>query len=256
MMVVGRGSCPIRNPKDTIDYTFVPTPKEETQTVNLTYTVTPIRQSGDGFPDERSLAPFGNSPADKIGYARSSSDAGDGAVDTGAVNGAFVTTGSTKTTFGQDTRTLDYYSGSYVYPDRRAAGYYIQYAVYTAQSGSFTRHTAPTRAIAIESARFVDNSSYTVNIDTIDGIKQYRGTNSSYIELTWKCEVLTFYDADGNVVSESGNWVTYSVDYTTSTTRMSQYSSVLMKSQTMNGAAARQGRAFQVTETETVVPDE
>lgn len=252
MLTVGRGSRARRNPKDIVTYTFVPTPTDEMQTVNLTYTVTPIQQSGDGFPDERSLAPFGNSPADKIGYARSSSDAGDGAVDTGAVNGAFVTTGNTKTTFGQDTRTLDYYSGSYVYPNRRAAGYYIQYAVYTAQSGSFTRHAAPTRAIAIENARFVDNSSYNVNIDTIDGIKQYRGTNSSYIELTWKCEVLTFYDADGKVVSESGNWVTYTVDYTTSTTRMSQYTSVLMKSQLMNGASTRQGRAFTVTETEVI----
>ena len=93
MLTVGRGSRARRNPKDIVTYTFVPTPTDEMQTVNLTYTVTPIQQSGDGFPDERSLAPFGNSPADKIGYARSSSDAGDGAVDTGAVNGAFVTTG-------------------------------------------------------------------------------------------------------------------------------------------------------------------
>lgn len=253
MLTVGRGSRANRIPKNIINYTFVPNPNPEVQTVNLTYTVTPIQQSGTDFPDIRSLAPLGVSPEDKIGYARSSAD---NVADVGQVNGAFVTTGNPKTTFGQDTRDLQYYSGSYQYPDRRAAGYYIRYAVYTSESGSVLTHNAPTRAISIDSARFVDNSSYTVTMDTIDGIRQYRGTNASYIELSWRCEVLTFYDADGNVVSESGAWVTYTVDYTITTTRVPQYDSVLMKSQIMNGASARMGRAFQVTETETVVPDE
>ena len=249
-MTVGRGSRARRNPKDIVTYTFVPTPKQDTQTVSLTYTVSPTQQSADGFPDTRSLAPLGVSPEDKIGYARSSAD---NVADVGQVNGAFVTTSNPKTTFGQDTRTLQYYSGSHQYPDRRAAGYYIRYAVYTSESGSVLTHNAPTRAISIDSARFVDNKSYTVTMDTIDGIRQYRGTNASYIELSWKCEVLTFYDADGNVVSESGAWVTYTVDYTITTTQMNQYGSVLMKSQTMNGASARMGRAFRVTETEEII---
>jgi hypothetical protein len=90
-------------------------------------------------------------------------------------------------------------------------------------------------------------------METVDGTDKYVGTNASYIELSWVCEVLTFYDADGNVVSESGAWVTYTVDYTITTQNIPQYGSVLMKSQTMNGAAARQGRAFTVTETEVVL---
>ena len=249
-MTVGRGSRARRNPKDTVTYTFIPTPKQETQTVSLTYTITPTQQGGDGWTSLRSLAPLGVSPADKIGYARSSAD---GVADVGAVNGAFVTTGNTKTTYGQDTRSLEYYSGRYVYPDKRAAGYYIQYVTYTSQGGSTTRFVAPERAISIDSAQFVDRSgTYTVVIDTIDGIQQYRGTNASAVELSWLCEVLTFYDADGNVVSESGAWVTYTVGYTITTQNISQYGSVLMKSQTMNGASARQGRAFAVTETEVI----
>lgn len=254
MLTIGRGSRARRNPKDIVDYTFVPQKKEETQTVNLTYTVSPTQQGGDGWTALRSLAPFGLSPEDKIGYARSSAD---GVPNVGAVDGAFVTNGNNRTTYGRDTRTLEYFSGSRVYPNKQAAGYYIQYAVYTSEGGSVLRHVAPDRAISIDSARFVDRSgTYTVSMATVDGTDKYVGTNASYIELSWRCEVLTFYDADGNVVSESGAWVTYTVDYTITTTRMPQYEYVLMKSQIMNGAAARQGRAFQVTETETVVPDE
>ena len=248
-MTVGRGSRARRNPKDIVTYTFVPHPKEETQTVGVTYTITPIQQSGDGFPDARSVAPLGNSPADKIGYARSSAD---GVPDVGAVDGAFVTTGNTKTTYGQDTRTLEYFSGSSVYPNKQAAGYYIRYVVYTSESGNVNRYVVPDRAISIDSARFVDSSTYTVSMDTINGTKKYRGTNASYVELSWRCEVLTFYDADGNVVSESSAWVSYTVDYKITTQNIPQYASVLMKSQVMNGAAARQGRAFQVVETEVI----
>jgi hypothetical protein len=229
----------------------VPTPKQETQTVSLTYTVSPTQQGGDGWTALRSLAPFGLSPSDKIGYARSSAD---GVPDIGAVDGAFVTTGNNRTTYGQDTRALEYFSGSYNYPDKRAAGYYIQYVVYTSESGSVQRYVVPDRAISIDSARFVDRSSaYTVSMATVDGTDKYVGTNASYIELSWVCEVLTFYDADGNVVSESGAWVTYTVDYTITTQNIPQYGSVLMKSQTMNGAAARQGRAFQVIEMEEII---
>lgn len=254
MLTVGRGSRARRNPKDIVTYTFVPTPKQETLTVSLTYTVSPTQQGGDGWTALRSLAPFGLSPSDKIGYARSSAD---GVPDVGAVDGAFVTTGNNRTTYGQDTRTLEYFSGSSVYPNKQAAGYYIQYAVYTSESGNVNRYVVPDRAIAIDSARFVDGSgTYTVSMATVDGTDKYVGTNASYIELSWVCEVLTFYDADGNVVPESGAWVTYTVDYIITTTRVPQYDSVLMKSQIMNGAAARQGRAFRVTETETVVPDE
>ena len=251
MLTVGRGSRARRNPKNIVTYTFVPHPKEETQTVGVTYTITPIQQSGVGYPALRSLAPFGLSPSDKIGYARSSAD---GVPDIGAVDGAFVTTGNNRTTYGQDTRTLEYFSGSRVYPNKQAAGYYIQYAVYTAESGSVQRYVAPDRAISIDSARFVDRSgTYTVSMATVDGTDKYVGTNASYIELSWRCEVLTFYDADGNVVSETGAWVTYTVDYTITTQNIPQYGSVLMKSQTMNGAAARQGRAFSVTETEEII---
>lgn len=250
MLTVGRGSRARRNPKDIVTYTFVPTPNQETQTVNLTYTVSPTQQGGDGWTALRSLAPFGLSPSDKIGYARSRAD---GVPDIGAVDGAFVTTGNNRTTYGQDTRTLEYFSGSSVYPNKQAAGYYIQYAVYTSESGSVLRHVAPDRAISIDSARFVDNSTYTVSMATVDGTDKYVGTNASYIELSWVCEVLTFYDADGNVVSESGAWVRYDVDYTITTQNVPQYGSVLMKSQIMNGAAARQGRAFRVTETEVVI---
>lgn len=249
MLTVGRGSRARRNPKDIVTYTFVPTPKQETQTVSLTYTVSPTQQGGDGWTALRSLAPFGLSPSDKIGYARSSAD---GVPDVGAVDGAFVTTGNNHTTYGQDTRALEYFSGSYNYPDKRAAGYYIQYVVYTSESGSVQRYVVPDRAISIDSARFVDNSTYTVSMETVDGTDKYVGTNASYIELSWVCEVLTFYDSDGNVVSESGAWVTYTVDYTITTQNIPQYGSVLMKSQTMNGAAARQGRAFSVTEMEVV----
>lgn len=251
MLTVRRGSRANRIPKDTVTYTFVPTPKQETQTVSLTYTVSPTQQGGDGWTALRSLAPFGLSPSDKIGYARSSAD---GVPDIGAVDGAFVTTGNNRTTYGQDTRALEYFSGSYNYPDKRAAGYYIQYVVYTSESGSVQRYVVPDRAISIDSARFVDRSgTYTVSMATVDGTDKYVGTNASYIELSWVCEVLTFYDADGNVVSESGAWVTYTVDYTITTQNIPQYGSVLMKSQTMNGAAARQGRAFTVTETEVIV---
>jgi len=251
MLTVRRGSRANRIPKDTVTYTFVPTPKQETQTVSLTYTVSPTQQGGDGWTALRSLAPFGLSPSDKIGYARSSAD---GVPDIGAVDGAFVTTGNNRTTYGQDTRALEYFSGSYNYPDKRAAGYYIQYVVYTSESGSVQRYVVPDRAISIDSARFVDRSSaYTVSMATVDGTDKYVGTNASYIELSWVCEVLTFYDADGNVVSESGAWVTYTVDYTITTQNIPQYGSVLMKSQTMNGAAARQGRAFQVIEMEEII---
>ena len=250
MMVVERGSRASRNPKDIVTYTFVPHPKQETQTVSLTYTVSPTQQGRDGWTALRSLAPFGLSPSDKIGYARSSAD---GVPDVGAVDGAFVTTGNNRTTYGQDTRALEYFSGSSVYPNKQAAGYYIQYVTYTSESGSVQRYVAPDRAISIDSARFVDRSgTYTVSMATVDGTDKYIGTNASYTELSWKCEVLTFYDADGNVVSESGAWVTYTVDYTITTQNIPQYGSVLMKSQTMNGAAARQGRAFTVTETEVV----
>ena len=249
-MTVGRGSRANRIPKNVISYTFIPHEKQQTQTVSLTYEILPTQQSGDGFPDTRSVAPFGNSPSDKIGYARSSAD---GVPNLGAVDGAFVTTGNTKTTYGQDSRALEYYSGSRVYPHKQAAGYYIQYVVYTSESGSVQRYVTPDRAISIDSARFVDRSgTYTVIMDTIDGTQKYRGTNASYIELSWKCEVLTFYDADGNVVTESGAWVTYTVDYTITVQNVPQYGSVLMKSQTMNGAAQRQGRAFSVTETEVI----
>jgi hypothetical protein len=234
-----------------VTYTFVPHPKEETQTVGVTYTITPIQQSGDGYPALRSLAPFGLSPSDKIGYAGSSADS---VPDVGAVDGAFVTTGNNRTTYGQDTRALEYFSGSYQYPDKRAAGYYIQYVVYTSESGSVRRYVAPDRAISIDSTRFVDRSgTYTVSMATVDGTDKYVGTNASYIELSWVCEVLTFYDADGNVVSETGAWVTYTVDYTITTQNVPQYGYVMMKSQIMNGVAARQGRAFSVTETETEV---
>lgn len=251
MLTVRRGSRARRNPKDIVTYTFVPTPTQETQTVNLTYTVSPTQQGGDGWTALRSLAPFGLSPSDKIGYARSSADS---VPDVGAVDGAFVTSGNNRTTYGQDTRALEYFSGSRVYPNKQAAGYYIQYVTYTSQSGSVQRYVAPDRAISIDSARFVDRSSaYTVTMDTIDGAQKYRGTNASYVELSWKCEVLTFYDADGNVVSETGAWVRYDVDYTITTQNVPQYGSVLMKSQIMNGAAARQGRAFAVTETEVIV---
>lgn len=251
MLTVGRGSRARRNPKDIVTYTFIPHPKEETQTVSVTYTITQIQQSADGYPALRSLTPFGLSPSDKIGYARSSAD---GVPDVGAVDGAFVTTGNNRTTYGQDTRTLEYFSGSSVYPNKQAAGYYIQYVVYTSESGSVQRYVAPDRAISIDSARFVDRSgTYTVSMATVDGTDKYVGTNASYVELSWKCEVLTFYDADGNVVTESGAWVTYTVDYTITTQNVPQYGSVLMKSQIMNGAAARQGRAFSVTETETEV---
>lgn len=254
MLTVGRGSRARRNPKDIVTYTFVPHAKEETQTVSLTYTVSPTQPSGDGWTALRSLAPFGLSPADKIGYARSSAD---GVPDVGAVDGAFVTTGNNRTTYGQDTRALEYFSGSRVYPNKQAAGYYVQYVTYTSESGNVNRYVVPDRAISIDSARFVDRSSaYTVTMATVDGTNKYVGTNASYIELSWVCEVLTFYDADGNVVSESGAWVTYTVDYTITTQNVPQYGYVLMKSQIMNGAAARQGRAFRVTETETVVPDE
>ena len=249
MLTVGRGSRARRNPKDIVTYTFVPNPKQETQTVSLTYTVSPTQQGGDGWTALRSLAPFGLSPSDKIGYARSSAD---GVADVGAVDGTFVTSGNNRSTYGQDTRALEYFSGSSVYPNKQAAGYYIQYVTYTSESGSVQRYVVPDRAISIDSARFVDNSTYTVSIATVDGTDKYVGTNASYIELSWVCEVLTFYDADGNVVSETGAWVTYTVDYTITTQNVPQYGSVLMKSQTMNGAAARQGRAFTVTETEVV----
>ena len=253
MLMVRRGSRARRNPKDIVTYTFVPHPKEETQTVNLTYTVSPTQQGGDGWTALRSLAPFGLSPSDKIGYARSSAD---GVPNVGAVDGAFVTSGNNRTTYGQDTRALEYFSGSRVYPNKQAAGYYIQYVTYTSESGSVQRYVAPDRAIAIDSARFVDRSStssYTVTMDTINGAQKYRGTNASYVELSWRCEVLTFYDADGNEVSQSGAWVSYTVDYKITTQNISQYTSVLMKSQIMNGAAARQGRAFQVVETEEII---
>lgn len=249
-MIVQRGSRANRIPKNVISYTFIPHEKQQTQTVNLTYEILPTQQSGDGFPDARSAAPFGDSPADKIGYARSSAD---NVPNVGAVDGAFVTTGRTKTTYGQDTRTLEYFSGSSVYPNKKAAGYYIRYVVYTSESGNVNRYVAPDRAISIDSARFVDNSTYTVTMDTIDGAQKYRGTNASYVELSWKCEVLTFYDADGNVVSESSAWVSYTVDYTIITQNIPQYTSVLMKSQVQTGAAARQGRAFQVVETEEII---
>ena len=250
MMIVQRGSRANRIPKNIISYAFIPHEKQQTQTVNLTYEILPIQQSGDGFPDARSAAPLGNSPADKIGYARSSAD---NVPNVGAVDGAFVTTGNTKTTYGQDTRTLEYFSGSSVYPNKQAAGYYIRYVVYTSESGNVNRYVAPDRAISIDSARFVDRSStYTVSMATVDGTDKYVGTNAPYVEISWVCEVLTFYDADGNVVSESSAWVTYTVDYTITTQNVPQYGSVLMKSQTMNGAAARQGRAFRVTETEVV----
>jgi hypothetical protein len=54
------------------------------------------------------------------------------------------------------------------------------------------------------------------------------------------------------VVSESGAWVRYDVGYTITTQNVPQYGYVLMKSQIMNGASARIGRAFTVTETEVV----
>lgn len=254
MLTVGRGSRARRNPKNIVTYTFVPHPKQETQTVNLTYTVSPTQQGGDGWTELRSLAPFGLSPSDKIGYARSSADE---VPDVGAVDRAFVTNGYNGTTYGQDTRGMEYFNGLSVYPDKQAAGYYIQYVVYTSESGNVDRYLVPDRAVSIVSARFVDRSDpYTVSVATVNGTDKYVGTNVSYIEISWKCEVLTFYDADGNVVSESGAWVTYKVDYTITTQNVPQYGYVLMKSQTMNGASARMGRAFQVTETETVVPDE
>ena len=249
-MVVGRGSRANRIPANIISYTYTPHEKQTTQTVSLTYTVQPIQQDRDGFSDICSVTPLGDSPADKIGLARSNAD---NVPNVGAVDGLFVTTGNTKTTYGQDSRALEYFSGSYSYPDRRAAGYYIQYVTYTSESGSVQRYVAPDRAISIDSARFVDRSgTYTVSMATVDGTDKYVGTNASHIELSWKCEVLTFYDADGNVVSESGAWVTYTVDYTITTQNIPQYGSVLMKSQTMNGASARMGRAFRVTETEEV----
>ena len=249
-MVVGRGSRANRIPANIISYTYTPHEKQTTQTVSLTYTVQPIQQDRDGFSDICSVTPLGDSPADKIGLARSNAD---NVPNVGAVDGAFVTTGRTKTTYGQDTRTLEYFSGSSVYPNKKAAGYYIRYVVYTSESGNVNRYVVPDRAISIDSARFVDNSTYTVIMDTINGTQKYRGTNASYIELSWKCEVLTFYDADGNVVSESSAWVSYTVDYKITTQNIPQYTSVLMKSQVMNGAAARQGRAFQVVETEEII---
>ena len=250
MMIVQRGSRANRIPKNVVSYTFIPHEKQQAQTVSLTYEILPIQQDRDGFSDVCSVAPLGDSPADKIGLARSNAD---NVPNIGAVDGAFVTTGRTKTTYGQDTRTLEYFSGSSVYPNKQAAGYYIRYVVYTSESGNVNRYVAPDRAISIDSARFVDRSStYTVRMATVDGTDKYVGTNASYIELSWKCEVLTFYDADGNVVSESGAWVTYTVDYTITTQNVPQYDSVLMKSQTMNGASARMGRAFTVTETEVV----
>ena len=250
MMTVRRGSRANRMPKNVVSYTFIPHEKQQTQTVSLTYTIQPIQQDRDGFSDICSVAPLGNSPADKIGYARSSAD---NVPNVGAVDGAFVTTGNTKTTYGQDTRTLEYFSGSSVYPNKQAAGYYIRYVVYTSESGNVNRYVVPDRAISIDSARFVDNSTYTVVMDTINGTQKYRGTNASYVELSWRCEVLTFYDADGNVVSESSAWVSYTVDYKITTQNIPQHSSALMKSQVMNGAAARQGRAFQVVETEEII---
>ena len=250
MMVVERGSRANRIPGNIISYTYTPHEKQTTQTVSLKYTVQPTQQDRDGFSDLCSIAPFGNSPADKIGLARSNAD---NVPNIGAVDGAFVTTGRTKTTYGQDTRTLEYFSGSSVYPNKQAAGYYIRYVVYTSESGNVNSYVVPDRAISIDSARFVDNSTYTVIMDTINGTQKYRGTNASYVELSWKCEVLTFYDADGNVVSESSAWVSYTVDYKITTQNIPQYTSVLMKSQVMNGAAARQGRAFQVVETEEII---
>ena len=252
-MTVGRGSRANRIPKNIVSYTFIPHEKQQAQTVSLTYEILPIQQDRDGFSDICSVAPLGDSPADKIGLARSNAD---NVPNIGQVDGLFVTTGNTKTTYGQDSRALEYFSGSYSYPDRRAAGYYIQYVTYTSESGSVQRYVAPDRAIAIDSARFVDRSStssYTVTMDTINGAQKYRGTNASYVELSWRCEVLTFYDADGNEVSQSGAWVSYTVDYKITTQNISQYTSVLMKSQIMNGAAARQGRAFQVVETEEII---
>lgn len=254
MMTVGRGSRANRIPKNIISYTYTPHEKQTTQTVSLTYTVQLTQQDRDGFSDLCSIAPFGDSPADKIGLARSSADAGDGAIDLGAVDGKFVTSNNTKTTYGRDSRELEYFSGRYTYPHKQAAGYYIQRVIYTSEGGSATRWVAPDRAIKIDSARFVDRSGrYTVVLDTIDGEQRYRGTNASAVELSWLCEVLTFYDADGNVVSYSDSWVSYTVDYTITTQNITQYGSVLMKSQIMNGAAARQGRAFQVVETEEII---
>lgn len=250
MMIVQRGSRANRIPKNVISYTFIPHEKQQAQTVSLTYEILPIQQDRDGFSDICSVTPLGDSPADKIGLARSNAD---NVPNVGAVDGAFVTTGRTKTTYGQDSRELQYFSGSSSYPDKRAAGYYIQYVVYTSESGSVQRYVVPDRAISIDSARFVDNNAYTVTMDTIDGEQKYRGTNASYVELSWLCEVLTFYDADGNVVSQSDGWVSYTVDYKITTQNISQYTSVLMKSQIMNGAAARQGRAFQVVETEEII---
>lgn len=250
-MIVQRGSRANRIPKNVISYTYTPHEKQTTQTVSLTYTVQPIQQDRDGFSDICSVAPLGDSPADKIGLARSNAD---NVPNIGQVDGLFVTTGNTKTTYGQDTRTLEYFSGSSVYPNKQAAGYYIRYVVYTSESGSVQRYVAPDRAIAIDSARFIDRTGqYTVTMDTIDGEQKYRGTNASYVELSWRCEVLTFYDADGNEVSQSGAWVSYTVDYTITTQNIPQYTPVLMKSQVMNGAAARQGRAFSVTETEEII---
>ena len=250
-MIVQRGSRANRIPKNVISYTFIPHEKQQAQTVSLTYEILPIQQDRDGFSDICSVAPLGDSPADKIGLARSNAD---NVPNVGAVDGLFVTTGNTKTTYGQDSRELQYFSGSYSYPDKRAAGYYIQYVVYTSESGNVNRYVVPDRAIAIDSARFIDRTGqYTVVMDTINGTQKYRGTNASYVELSWKCEVLTFYDADGNEVSQSGAWVSYTVDYKITTQNISQYTSVLMKSQVMNGAAARQGRAFQVVETEEII---
>lgn len=249
-MTVRRGSRANRIPKNIVSYTFIPHEKQQAQTVSLTYEILPIQQDRDGFSDICSVAPLSDSPADKIGLARSNAD---NVPNIGQVDGLFVTTGNTKTTYGQDSRALEYFSGSYQYPDRRAAGYYIQYVTYTSESGSVQRYVAPDRAIAIDSARFVDNSTYTVTMDTINGTQKYRGTNASYVELSWKCEVLTFYDADGNEVSQSGAWVSYTVDYIITTQNIPQHTPVLMKSQIMNGAAARQGRAFQVVETEEII---
>lgn len=251
MMIVQRGSRANRIPKNIISYTFVPHEKQQTQIVSLTYEILPTQQDRDGFSDICSVTPLGDSPADKIGLARSNAD---NVPNVGQVDGLFVTTGNTKTTYGQDSRALEYFSGSSVYPNKRAAGYYIQYVVYTSESGNVNRYVAPDRAIAIDSARFIDRTGqYTVTMDTIDGEQKYRGTNASYVELSWRCEVLTFYDADGNEVSQSGAWVSYTVDYKITTQNIPQYTSVLMKSQVMNGAAARQGRAFQVVETEEII---
>ena len=257
-MTVGRGNRANRIPKNIIDYTFVPHPNPEVQTVNLTYTVTPIQQSGTDFPDIRSRAPAGDSPTDGIGAARSNEDEapdiGEIMPDSMTANGIFVTSGNNRTSFPRDTRTLQHYNAGAVYPHERA-DVYIQNVVYTSYDGTVLRYSAPSRALGIIDAQMVNSSTTrtnTVSVSTVDGVPQYVGTNADYCELTWECEVVTFYDADGNVVPYSGSWVRYDVSRTTQTTRVPQYTSVLMQSQIMNGASARMGRAFTVTETEVV----